>query len=640
MSDNHQAGKTKHEEPRFDFLAGLLDSTNLVVYLKDKEGKYIYVNKRYERLATFPREALLGKSDPDFFKPEVAALFRSQDAQVTAHRGPIEFEETIPLPGGEHSFITEKFPLFDEKGEVRAVGGFCTEITTQKNRADESLAEERERLAVTMASISEGVVSTDTKGLVTMLNPAAEKLAGLKQAEAMGRDIDEVLQTADGELKGAFGRIAREAMASPAAAGAIKDIRLQGPEGAWRTVLPAASAVRDRRGSIIGAVLSLRDVTEQRRVEAELFKARNLKLLGVLAGGIAHDFNNILTGILGSLSILQLKAAGEYLDLITEAQDACGVAKGLSHQLLTFSSGGSPVVKVMDLRNLLLRAAEFAARGSSTRCVFDLGESPLVVNIDKDQIAQVVQNLVINAVQAMPQGGEIKVRALVVTLGEHQLPPLAAGPYVRVTVEDQGTGITPENLQHIFDPYFSTKASGRGLGLSVCHSIMLKHGGLISAVSKPGSGSAFTLHFPALSAEALAVESGQPALAAGSGRVLVMDDEAVVTTVSTRMLKLLGYKADFVEDGRAAVEAYRKAHESGKPYDAVILDLMIPGGMGGKEALCRLKAINPDVKALVSSGYSDHPIMSEYADYGFAGALCKPYRIAEVSEALRRILTP
>ncbi|HBA59345.1 MAG TPA: hypothetical protein DCZ92_00700 [Elusimicrobia bacterium] len=262
MRTNGSKTAGKAAEPRVEFLAGLLDSTNLVVYLKDLEGRYIYVNRRYERLSTFPREALYGKRDPDFFKPEVAALFRAQDALVIAHRGPMEFEETIPLPGGERSFITEKFPLFDVKGAVSGVGGFCTEITSQKNRAEESLAEERERLAVTMRSISELVVATDTKGAVTMLNAAAEALTGLSQKEAAGRLIDKVLRPA-GKTAGAFGRLVRRALSAKPGPGVSGELKITGADGAAHVFIPSAAAVRDRRGSLIGAVICLREVTRR-----------------------------------------------------------------------------------------------------------------------------------------------------------------------------------------------------------------------------------------------------------------------------------------------------------------------------------------------------------------------------------------
>jgi PAS domain S-box-containing protein len=286
------------------FLEGVLDSTRLVVYLKDIEGRYLYVNRRYELLACVPREALMGKRDHDFFPPAVADLFRAQDAEVVARRTSLEFEETIPLPGGEHSFLTEKFPLFDEKGEVYATGGFCTEITSQKDRADESLAEERERLAVTLHSITSGIIATDAKGGVVLLNPAAEALSGVSPADAGGRAVDEILLAADAASEGALGLLVKKTIASAGAPSSTQDIAVISADGSKRMVVPAAGAVRDRRGNITGAVLCLRDVTEQRQTDSELFKIRSLESLGFLAGGIAHDFNNLLTGIMGNLELL------------------------------------------------------------------------------------------------------------------------------------------------------------------------------------------------------------------------------------------------------------------------------------------------------------------------------------------------
>ena len=382
------------------------------------------------------------------------------------------------------------------------------------------------------------------------------------------------------------------------------------------------------------------DITERKKSESTLANLQKLQSLGTLAGGIAHDFNNILTGIMGNLSLLQseVKSGREALEMIKEAQEACGTAKNLSHQLLTFAKGGSPIITAQDLRPLLKQATSFALRGSNVRCVFDFGEGPLAVKVDKEQVSQVIQNLVINATQAMPEGGDITIKSHIVILGEKEIPPLAAGRYVRVTVSDQGEGIAAAHLPKIFDPYFSTKAQGRGLGLSVCYSIMAKHGGLISVDSKPGAGAVFTILFPAADAADIPAEQEPAAITTGSGRVLVMDDDAQVTRVLTRMLKNLGYQPDAVADGQAACDAYKKAMKAGQPYAAVILDLTIPGGMGGKEAMVKLQAIDPKAKALVSSGYSEDPIISEYAAHGFSGVLAKPYVVNEVSDALRRII--
>jgi len=412
------------------------------------------------------------------------------------------------------------------------------------------------------------------------------------------------------------------------------------PSGETIVLLTSKIPLRSDAGEIIGVLGTYMDITERKKSEAILANIQKLESLGLLAGGIAHDFNNILTAILGNLSLLQseLKAGGEALELIREAQEACAMAKGLSHQLLTFAKGGSPVVRVADLRPLIVQSSGFAARGSNARCIFDLGESPLPVSVDSGQVFQVIQNLTINAIQAMPEGGDITIRAAVVVLDDKELPPLAAGRYVRVTVQDQGTGISAETIPGVFDPYFSTKASGRGLGLAVCYSIMTKHGGHISAESKPGSGAVFILHFPLADVADLVPQGDCPVRAVGSGRVLIMDDEAAIAKVLTRMLASLGYQAESAGDGKEALDVYRQAMLAGKRFDAVIMDLTIPGGMGGKEAIGLLLAFDPDAKVIVSSGYSDDPIMSEYAASGFRGALSKPYDIEDVSEVLRRII--
>jgi signal transduction histidine kinase/ActR/RegA family two-component response regulator len=382
------------------------------------------------------------------------------------------------------------------------------------------------------------------------------------------------------------------------------------------------------------------DVTEKKETEAAITKLQKIESLGALAGGIAHDFNNILTAILGNVSLAQsqLEAGHAIHELLQETVDACGTAKGLSHQLLTFAKGGVPIIQVLDLRMLLTRVSGFSARGSNATCAFDLGDSPLTVRGDKEQISQVVQNLIINAMQATPQGGEIHVSAVRVTLAEDELRPLPAGRYVRVTVRDQGIGIPRELLGRVFDPYFTTKASGRGLGLAVCHSVITKHGGTISAFSEPGCGATFVLHLPAADVSDLPPPKVAAALTAGSGRVLVMDDEAPVAKVLKRLLNQLGYSAESVADGQAAVEAYQKALAAGTPYDAVILDLTIRGGLGGEATMRKLAVLDPQVKGIVSSGYSNDPTIANHVASGFVGVLSEPYGVEEVAAVLARVI--
>ena len=412
------------------------------------------------------------------------------------------------------------------------------------------------------------------------------------------------------------------------------------PDGKTIVLLTSKIPLHDSKGAIIGVLGAYQDITEHKQSQAALGTVQQIESLGTLAGGIAHDFNNILTAIMGNISLLKSRTVkdSEAQELVAEAENACTTAKTLSNQLLTFSKGGSPVTVSMDLRGVLTQAATFAARGLSSRCIFDLGESPLIANIDKDQITRVIHNLIVNADEAMPRGGEIVLRAEVVALEESLSPRRAAGRFVRLTVSDEGSGIDPSHQAKIFDPYFSTKGAGRGLGLATAYSIMAKHGGSIAAERKPGKGAAFALHFP-LSA-AVPAEKPRPAQAPGTGmgKVLIMDDEAPLAKVLKRMIEHLGYRAEIVADGQAALDTYAAALKSGAPYDAVILDLTVKAGMGGAEALIKLKALDPKVKSIISSGYSNNPIMAGYAAGGFSAALAKPYTIEMISEVLSWVI--
>ena len=305
--------------------------------------------------------------------------------------------------------------------------------------------------------------------------------------------------------------------------------------------------------------------------------------------------------------------------------------------MLTFSSGGNPISANIDVAPLLRIAAGFAARGSGARCVIDTGDQPLPVYADKDQLTQIVQNLVINASQAMPDGGTITVHGALVDLAAGELPPLPGGRYVRCQVRDDGVGIPEANLPRIFDPYFTTKSKGHGLGLAVCHSIVVKHGGHIGVESRPGAGTCFTLHLPAIDPSAVAASACPAPVRTGSGRVLVMDDDVQVSRVLRRMLERLGYRVECTADGAAAIAAYASADGAGDPFGLVIMDLTIAGGMGGREAMTRLRVRFPEVRAVVSSGYGTDPVMADASIYGFRGVLAKPYRLEDVSRVVAAV---
>jgi PAS domain S-box-containing protein len=395
-------------------------------------------------------------------------------------------------------------------------------------------------------------------------------------------------------------------------------------------------------GRCVSIRMILHDVTARKKYEEELQKAEKLESIGVLAGGIAHDFNNLLTGILGNLSIARTRtdgspAAADALKNLSKAENACFRARDLTQQLLIFSKGGAPVRKATSIADILRESAEFSLRGSNVRCRFDLPDDLPPVDIDEGQISQVLNNLVINAGQAMPDGGTLRVGARTVMVGQEDSLPIPLGRYVRVTVSDTGIGIPKEALPRIFDPFYTTKEKGSGLGLTTAYSILRHHDGMITVESEPGEGTTFIMYLPV--SKSAVPKGAMPAEESRKRRVLVMDDEEMVREVALEFLGSLGYEGEAVASGEEAVVAYRGAKDAGRPYSAIIMDLTIPGGMGGKEAVRRLRDLDPDVRAIVSSGYSNDPVMADPGKFGFRGVIAKPYRMRELAEVVGQVLS-
>lgn len=412
-------------------------------------------------------------------------------------------------------------------------------------------------------------------------------------------------------------------------------------------------------------ITSAVDITDKKAAEEKLIKSQRLESLGLIAGGLAHDFNNILMGIMGNLSLLRLDEhiKGESDEYLVNSIHACERAQGLTRQLLTFSKGGAPIKLVKDIVPVLKREVQFNLSGSRIKPVYDFKEDSIPVEIDESQIAQVVNNLVLNAVQAMPPGGVITVTLEQKTVSgkdsfHASLESPAPGNYVIFSVSDNGSGIDDETIRRIFDPYFTTRENGTGLGLSVVYSIVKNHGGYIDVKSRPGAGSTFSVYLPSYKAEEVTTSKAEPVYresfdegradiksqkqAVSSGeiekKILVMDDEDAILTVMRGMLRHLGYHTETAKTGAEAVEKFKESIDRRSPFDAVILDLTIPGGYGGREVIGAMKSLNPSVKAIVASGYSEDPVFSDYATYGFSGLLKKPFTINELGSVLSEII--
>ncbi len=385
-----------------------------------------------------------------------------------------------------------------------------------------------------------------------------------------------------------------------------------------------------------------------RQIEKELLKAKKLESLGTLAGGIAHDFNNMMTVVRGNISLakLETKPRSTAFELLSEAEKASLRTNDLTARLITFSKGGDPIKKRLHIGSFLNDSVTCALNEYGIDCNFSVPADIRPVEIDESQMKQVILNIIINAREAMSGEGVVNVYCENADTGEKDGLMLKDGKYVKISIKDQGPGIPDENIPKIFDPYFSTKnigtQEGMGLGLSVCHSIVEKHDGLITAESELGVGTTFFIYLPASKKEvalpepATTPESGLPDI--GKRKILIMDDEEMVRHVAGLMLSQLGHDAEFAEDGTKAIELYKQAKESGKPFDAVILDLTNQFGMGGKEAIVKLLEIDPNVKGIISSGYSNDPIMANFKQYGFSGAMPKPYTNKELGYILHEVV--
>jgi signal transduction histidine kinase/CheY-like chemotaxis protein len=391
-------------------------------------------------------------------------------------------------------------------------------------------------------------------------------------------------------------------------------------------------------------LLHVRDISDRVRMQQELIQAQKLESVGILSGGIAHDFNNILTGVIGNISFAKLDMAPESAayEPICEAERSAFRARLLTQQLLTFAKGGSPVRRTASVAQLLQEATNFILSGSRSTCLFEVDDDLSPAEIDVGQISQVIENLMINASQAMPNGGTIRVLAKNIVVNADNLDDysnLQAGRYIEIVVQDEGQGIAPEVLPLIFDPYFTTKKDGSGLGLATSYAIINKHDGVIIAESRVNRGTTFTIHIPASDKPLPEPKSLGEIPIRGEGLILVMDDEPVVRKILETSLDKLGYSVVSVEDGQQAIEAYQKSIRDQQPFDAVILDITIPGGMGGEETIGLLKAIDPGVKAIVSSGYAVGGAMSMPEILGFRGVIAKPYSIQQLSSVLHNVLS-
>ncbi len=598
------------------------------IIITTPEGKTLQVNETACKIAGYESKEEFIKQhvpfhykNPDDRKRLVNLLDR--DCQVR------DFEMEVRRKDDTFIWVSvNSIKRTDLDGTILFVSAF-QDITERKNAVDR-LTESEARYK-SLAEASFDAIIIHDKGKLLEVNKSAEKIFGYESSEMLGKTAMDFTAPESREI--VMQNIMSNYGGIYEASGLRKDGTTFPVELIGKGVIYNGKEVR---------MTALRDITERKCLENEIMNSHKLESLSILAGGIAHDFNNLLTGIIGNLSLIdnQVDTTGDICKRIQESEKAAFRAQELTHQLLTFSKGGEPIKKTVSLGLLINESACLALRGSNVTCEQSFPEDLWSVDADEGQIGQVINNLIINADQAMPYGGKISISAENFRVAKKDNLLLNEGRYVRIFIEDTGTGIPDEIMSKIFDPYFTTKQKGNGLGLASSYSIVKKHGGHIYVSSKVGVGTTFSIYLPASNKMAVledVVPSELPATT--DGRVLIMDDEDIIRDVATAILTGFGYEVTTATGGKEAIRLYKEARDRGEPFNAVIMDLTIPGGIGGKEAIKSLLEYDPDARVLVSSGYSNDPIMSDFKKYGFSAVITKPYKATELKTKVYQVIS-
>ena len=498
----------------------------------------------------------------------------------------------------------------------------------ERNQARADLIKSAQTMTNILEKTTDGFFAVDSEWKLTYINAEAEAMVGRNREELLGQLLWERFP----ELVGTVFQTNYETVMTDQVAMEFEAVDATGK--IWYEVHAYPS-----NG---GVSVFFRDISERKKSETERLTTSKLESLGTLAGGIAHDLNNILTVISGNIGLAQIEApadSGNLLGFLSKAGQAAQHAAHLSNQLLTFSKGGAPLKKVVSIGELLEHSAEFALYGSNLRADFDIAVDLWKAEVDAGQIEQVVNALMLNAREAMPQGGTVRIRARNIVFEENTNAPLPAGRYIKISISDRGLGISEELRTKIFDPYFTTKPTGTGLGLAISYSVVKKHGGLLLLENSSQDGSTFAFYLRASERSAKTVVDGGVAgrpFHYNHQRILVMDDEEAIRELTSQLLGTLGYEVTAVPDGLEAVRLYERSLRKGEHFQAVILDATVRGGMGGVATIERLRSMDPKVNAIICSGYSDEAALSEFLAYGFRGALPKPFTRSELADALQR----
>jgi PAS domain S-box-containing protein len=600
-----------------------------IVLLEKGEGKITHANPAAEKMLGYTQKESIGNKLQD-----IGVLLDLGDFQTTMQilnkNGIIKYDN-VPVKTKAEQHIDTDIYLVDR---AKLVQCNIRDITERK-QAELALQESEERYRMLFEGSTQGILATDfeTRRFV-FANPSICRMLGYSEVELLQLGVADIYPK--DSLDHVISEIESQAQGEKPLSHEIPCLRKDGTIF-LADITGSVTEVHGRKCSV-GFFM---DITERKRMEEEVLKIEKLESVGILAGGLAHDFNNILTTIMGNVSLakMDIERGSQTYEVLEEVERASYRARDLTQQLLTFAKGGAPVKETASLLEVIKEATDFVLRGSGVRCDLSIPEDPWPVEIDSGQINQVINNLIINAKQAMPDGGVIQIQAGNMRVEAKHALPLEPGRYIKLSIQDQGVGITPRHLLKIFDPYFSTKQEGSGLGLAMVFSIVKQHNGHITVDSELDVGTTFHIYLPASEKAVSETREQQLEPIKGHGKILVMDDEESLRNLARQVLERLGYDVRLAAEGDEAIEQYKNARESGEPFDAVILDLTIPGGIGGRKTIKRLKEIDPEVKAIVASGYSNDPVMANFKEYGFSGYISKPYRIDKLGQVVHEVLS-
>ncbi|MEI8172893.1 MAG: PAS domain S-box protein [Deltaproteobacteria bacterium] len=642
----------RESEEKYRSLATTAD----LMYMIDRNFRYTLMNEKYLLRFRLPLEKILGRAYADFHSEETAKEFVKTAEHVFESGTPVQHEYRSERDG--QYFLRTFSPVKSPDGKATIAVTVVSKNIADRKQMEEKLKESEQRLysIIQGSPIPAFVIGKDHR--VLSWNRALEELSGIRDEEVIGTTrqwrafyseqrpcmadllVDQALDLIpqwyfDKYIKSSLLEDAYEA---------TDFFPELGDDGKWLRF--TAASIRDFKGNLVGAIETLEDVTDRKRTEEELIRVHKLESLGIFAGGIAHDFNNLLSVMLRNIFAAKLSLADEQQEILGEgleiAEKVGLQAKELAHRLITFAKGGEPVRKIGSISHLLVNSVDLSLSGSNVRCIFSLPDDLCPVEMDDVQIRQVIHNLVINAREAMHRGGVITINAENMNVTASSNLPLKEGRYVKWSVKDRGVGIPKEDLQRIFDPYFTTKptgtARGMGLGLAICYAIIKKHEGFVTVESEPGVGSTFFVYLPASPQEDSVMKCESGSADTGGGKILLIHNDEKVLHATDIVLNFLGYNAECTKNGDEAIDLYKKAFEMNQPFAAVILGLDISGGKGAKETIRELLLIDPHVIAILSSGYTDDPEVMEFSKDGFRGIITVPYDVERLKKVLNTLL--